>query len=194
MLAILFGLQCVLKVWIYTWWYGSGTSLHMVVVPFINVTLGARTKCVIHWREPWYMYTPTDIFLLKNWGKTGQQNVKSKFSILLFKIQLISAKWHPSINWKCLQILMNIDCFHTWAKVSNLNYRYHSNCAIWIIIGMMVFWTVCTCKFISRCVIWIVQFEWSFEWQYFGPCVHTQNYIAMRDLNCAFQMTVRTII
>ena len=36
----------------YTWWYGSGTSLHMVVVPFINVTLGARTKCVIHWREP----------------------------------------------------------------------------------------------------------------------------------------------
>ena len=50
-LAILFGLQCVLKVWIYTWWYGSGTSLHMVVVPFINVTLGARTKCVIHWRE-----------------------------------------------------------------------------------------------------------------------------------------------
>ena len=52
-LAILFGLQCVLKVLIYTWWYGSGTSLHMVVVPFINVTLGARTKCVIHWREPW---------------------------------------------------------------------------------------------------------------------------------------------
>ena len=50
-LAILFGLQCVLKVWIYTWWYGSGTSSHMVVVPFINVTLGARTKCVIPWRE-----------------------------------------------------------------------------------------------------------------------------------------------
>ena len=24
-LAILFGLQCVLKVWIYTWWYGSYT-------------------------------------------------------------------------------------------------------------------------------------------------------------------------
>ena len=40
-LAILFGLQCVLKVWIYTWWYGSGTSLHIVVhvVPFINVNL-----------------------------------------------------------------------------------------------------------------------------------------------------------
>ena len=35
-LAILFGLQCVLRFWIYTFWYGSGTSLHMVVVPFIN--------------------------------------------------------------------------------------------------------------------------------------------------------------
>ena len=34
-----------------------------------------------------------------------------------------------------------IDCFHTRAK-----------CAIWMI-------------------IWIAQFEWSFEWQYFGPCV-----------------------
>ena len=56
-LAILFGLQCVLKVWIYTWWYGSGTSLHMVVVPFINVTLGARTKCVLYTGEnPAYMY------------------------------------------------------------------------------------------------------------------------------------------
>ena len=46
------------------------------------------------------------------------------------------------------------------SKVRNLN--YHSNCAIWMIIRMTVFWTVCT-----------------------------PNYIAMRNLKCAIQMTVR---
>ena len=45
-LAILFALLCVLKCRFYTWWYGSGTSLRMVVVPFINVTLGGSTECV----------------------------------------------------------------------------------------------------------------------------------------------------
>ena len=77
-LAILFGSQCVLKVWIYTWWYGSGTSLHMVVVPFINVTLGARTKCVIHWREPGWRI----VFINK---KRSHSKIKWKWSALLTK-------------------------------------------------------------------------------------------------------------
>ena len=29
----------------------------------------------------------------------------------------------------------------------------------------------CVRKFTSRCVTWIAHFEWSFEWRYFGPCV-----------------------
>ena len=46
------------------------------------------------------------------------------------------------------------------SKVRNLN--DHSNCAIWLIIRMTVFFTMCM-----------------------------QNYIAMRNLNCAIQMMVR---
>ena len=70
-LAILFGLQRVLTVWIYTWWYGSGTSLHMVVVSFINVTLGARTKCV---RLRSCLFCEGRISVLKRWFKTPIQN------------------------------------------------------------------------------------------------------------------------
>ena len=57
----------------------------------------------------------------------------------------------------------NKDCFHTRAKVRNLNYRL--NCAIWIIIRMTVFWTVCI-----------------------------QNFNVMHDLNCTIRMMVPTII
>ena len=76
-------------------------------------------------------------------------------------------------------------------------------CAIWIIIQIVQFelsceWRYfgpCVRKFTSRCVTWIAQFEWSFEFRmtvFWTLC--TQNYIAMRDLNCAIQMTVWTII
>ena len=73
--------------------------------------------------------------------------------------------WRPFRSKEVLWFSGNgvLDCFHTRAKVCNLNYL--SNCAIWMIIRMTVFWTVCT-----------------------------QNYIAMCNLKCSIQMMVRTVI
>ena len=65
----------------------------------------------------------------------------------------------------------NKDCFHTRAKVRNLNYRL--NCAIWIIIRMTVFWTVCIQNF--NVIAW-------FE-------LHNSNDGSDHHLNCPFQIT-----
>ena len=64
------------------------------------------------------------------------------------------------LNHHILLQAWHLRLFSHKSKVRNLN--DHSNCAIWMIIRMMAFWTVCT-----------------------------QNYIAMRNLKCATQMTVR---
>ena len=96
-------------------------------------------------------------------------NSNDTFPQMIIKIAHFVLVWKSS---ECLQIseffiwftdCTHFDCFHTRAKVHNLN--DHSNWAIWIIIRITAFWTV-----------------------------FTQNYIAMRDLNCAIQMTVWIII
>ena len=66
------------------WWYGSGTSLHMVVVPFINVTLGARLlapslKYTGEIPPLRYMY-PRRIYL-PPWQAIKQQKNKNKINI-----------------------------------------------------------------------------------------------------------------
>ena len=80
---------------------------------------------------------------------------------------------------------MTLTVFTPRARVCNLN--YHLNCAIWIIIQMTVFWTACT----QICIVMRNLNDHSNEGT-LDLC--TQNYIAMRDLNCAIKMTVRTII
>ena len=77
-------------------------------------------------------------------------------------------------------IINDIDCFHTRAKVSNLN--DHLNCAIWIIIRMTVFWTVCTQIYIAM-HDWIAQFKW---WS--GP------WFELRNSNYASRCNIRMII
>ena len=81
------------------------------------------------------------------------------------------------------------DCFYTRAKMCNLN--YHSNCTIWMIIRMMIFWTVCTLhKITLQCVIWIVQFKWRIAMWF---CVHTvQNTVIWMIIQIAqFQWQVK---
>ena len=96
-LAILFGLQCVLKVWIYTWWCGSGTSLHMVVVPFINVTLGASTKCFIHWRDPCARCFSAVLRLsgivLRFWAPESAENLRGVYWRFAFVFRIVALEY-----------------------------------------------------------------------------------------------------
>ena len=95
------------------------------------------------------------------WGGGGHSNTFfSDFNFFLQKAPP-PPPVAPHLNLIIATLLVNNvhydDCFHTRAKVCNLN--AHSNCAIWMIIRMIVFWTVCVCKITSRGVIWIAQFK-----------------------------------
>ena len=86
---------------------------------------------------------------------------------------------HLAVHSQCWEK----DCFHTRARVHNLN--FNSNCAIWMVIRMKVFWTVCTQNYIAihnlNCAIWMI-LQMTVFWT-----VCTQNYITMRNLQeCHF--------
>ena len=75
--------------------------------------------------------------------------IEDSLSNRFFKLPRQWMNWPPTLQNHSIHRMMiswhniyyTLDCFHMRAKVRNLN--DHSNCAIWIIIRMMVFWTVC---------------------------------------------------
>ena len=93
----------------------------------------------------------------------NQAKHKVLLLILLTMVTNCTLMQMPSIV-SCLLLtsskILHERLFSNESKVHNLN--DHSNCAIWMIIRVTVFWTVCsfTGKFISRCVIWSAQFNW----------------------------------
>ena len=80
-------------------------------------------------------------------------------SCLKLKAVILSTLCDPDSLATCLKLwghAVVFDRFHMRAKVCNLN--YHSICAIWMIIRMTVFWTVCTQNYIAMRV-WIAHFK-----------------------------------
>ena len=72
-------------------------------------------------------------------------------SLTLFSLPLILPTSHAFCTGMHCHVSVRTDCFHTRAKVRNLNFKL--NCAIQIIIRMTVFWTVCTQNYIAMRIL-----------------------------------------
>ena len=113
-----------------------------------QVHVGFQSKCAIKMLE--IIYQNKFTWVSQPWF-SDDQDLLNKISEICFCTCDDNLFWIETQANTSTSIKLVSDCFHTRAK-----------CTIWIIIRMMVFWTMCT-----------------------------PNYIAIRHLKCAIQMTVR---
>ena len=85
--------------------------------------------------------------------------------------------WHFMISYDFITYLFFVFIQFVWENLTyHLGYIMRANCTIWIIIWMMVFWTLCTQIYIAMCNL----------------RTHGQKYChSNNDSNCAIQTIIQ---